>query len=171
MNKTIEHLYVIVILLILSSCMPAPEMAPGAIDGLQYGTTLWVANEALTEQIGSFIMARGEQTMLAAWMPSAKQIGFVLLEGGRTKAVHEAILSGGNVTSYDTFKTFKSAMETDGWAFIKSADVPTAVLLVVDGALAALTQAASWIAYTPVTFIVIPFAEEALPAFMRPEMH
>lgn len=171
MNKTFEHLTTIVLLLILTSCMPAPDMVPGMVEGLQYGSTLWVCNEALTGQIGSFLMAHGEQTMLAAWMPDARQIGFVLLDGGRTRAVHSAIQAGGNVTSYATFKAFKQAMETDGWQFIKPADAPTAVLVSVDAAMVALTQAASWLVNTPISIIVIPAGVEALPEFMRQEMH
>ena len=171
MNKTIEHLTVIVLFMLLSSCMPAPAMVDGAVEGLQLGSTLWVCNEALTSQLCSTIIQKGAQTVLAAWMPDARQVGFVLLDGNRDLAVHDAIISGGNVTSPATFEGFKSALRSKGWAVKQPQDVPSNILILVDGALCALTQAASWMASTPVTFIVISFAEQALPEFMRQEMH
>jgi hypothetical protein len=147
-------------------------MVSGMVEGLQPASTLWVCNEALSGGICSIIIEKGMQTVLAAWMPSAEQVGFVLLDGQRDKAVHDAILAGGNVTSAETFEEFKLALKTEGWKIVKPDDVPTSILVLVDGALTALTRTASWIANTPITFIVIPAGVEALPEFMQPqEMH
>jgi hypothetical protein len=176
MNKTIEHLYVIVILLILSSCAPAPGMVDGAVEGLQYGTSLWIANQALVSNHMDairLVKTGSDQVLLGACMPGCDTSwGFIALDGAKKVGMDAALKFGGNVSNWSTFRGLADDLKLQGWKPVAPSDLPSSILIGVDAALAGFSQAARWIAYAPVTFIVIPAGWEALPEFMQPvEMH
>jgi hypothetical protein len=175
MNKTIEHLYVIVLFLLLQSCMPAPAIADGAVEGLQTGSALWVASRAMygsaVNETVRIVKDGTNLTVLGAWMRDLNAWGFICLNGADWNSVRGAFQTGGNLSNEATFKILASDLENIGWKMVPPSQVPSDVTLAVNSVMAGFTSAYSWLANTPVTILVVPAF--ALPPFMReePEWH
>jgi hypothetical protein len=149
----------LLVLVLLNGCgMGVTDaMKPGVVNvtSLQVGGTLNGMKQVISEEVGTFIMAKDNLYSLF-WVRPGEGFYFIVLDVQKQTSLKNFIeMTGGKATgikSYTTFYDFKEALTQAGWRTATVKDLPAALV-------AAISATGSWVsvmAGSMTTFVFIP---------------
>lgn len=134
--KFLKWVNIVLLVLAISAC-GAPVIEAGQVTAVQAGTTLFHLNQAVTGQVGHYILMNGENICFVWGMENG--IGFTMIttEGHWLTEWQKATAGQGMTVGWKDAQGFVQFLRDNGWKSVSALQVPTYVSVGIQRAYAA----------------------------------